>query len=309
MALMIIAPDISVTSWVKHLSRLDPGIDIRVWPDTGSGDEIEFALCWHHPPGEFNQYRNLKCIASLGAGVEHILVDPNLPAGVPITRVVEHCMAQSMSEYVVLSVLNYCRQFDTYRTDQAQKQWHPRKPLLAEDLGIGVMGLGQLGADAAKKLSNLGFTVAGWSRRPKDIAGVHCFAGEAELAEFLTHSHILICLLPLTAATKGILNRKIFTRLPSGAYVINVARGQHLNENDLIAALDSGQLAGACLDVFEVEPLPQDHPFWSHPQIKVTPHISSLTFPKAVAPQIIENYQRTKTGSPLLHVVDVERGY
>jgi glyoxylate/hydroxypyruvate reductase A len=116
-------------------------------------------------------------------------------------------------------------------------------------------------------------------------------------------------LLPLTAATKGILNRKIFTRLPSGAYVINVARGQHLNENDLIAALDSGQLAGACLDVFEVEPLPQDHPFWSHPQIKVTPHISSLTFPKAVAPQIIENYQRTKTGSPLLHVVDVERGY
>ena len=309
MAFLIIAPDIKVTSWVKHLSRLDPGIDIRIWPEVGNADDIEFALTWHHPPGEFRKYKNLKCIASLGAGVDHILRDPDLPDGVPVTRVVEHSMVQSMSEYVVLSVLNYCRQFDDYRADQAQKQWHPRKPQLAENTRIGILGFGQLGADAAKKLSDLGFRVAGWSRRPKDIAGGQCFAGEEALTNFLSRTHILICLLPLTPATKGILNRKTFEKLPDGAYVINVARGQHLVESDLIDALDSGQLTGACLDVFDVEPLPPDHPFWAHPKIKVTPHISSITFPKAVAPQIIENYQRTKTGKPPLNVVDAERGY
>jgi glyoxylate/hydroxypyruvate reductase A len=309
MAFLIIAPNIKVTSWVKHLSRLDPGIDIRIWPEAGNADDIEFALTWHHPPGEFRKYKNLKCIASLGAGVDHILSDPDLPDGVPVTRVVEHSMVQSMSEYVVLSVLNYCRQFDDYRADQAQKQWHPRKPRLAENTRIGILGFGQLGADAAKKLSNLGFRVAGWSRRPKNIAEGQCFAGEEALANFLSRTHILICLLPLTPATKGILNRKTFEKLPDGAYVINVARGQHLVESDLIDALDSGQLTGACLDVFDVEPLPPDHPFWAHPKIKVTPHISSITFPKAVAPQIIENYQRAKTGKSPLHVVDAERGY
>lgn len=309
MALLILAPDIKVTSWVKHLGALEPDIEIRVWPAAGDPDEIEFALCWNHPAGELKKYKNLKCIASLGAGVDHLMRDPDLPDGVPVTRVVEHSMSQSMSEYVVLSALNYCRQFDAYRSDQAQRKWLPRRPRLAEDTHIGIMGLGQLGADAAKKLNSLGFTVSGWSRTPKDIDGVQCFAGEQGWEIFLSRSQILICLLPLTPSTKGILNRKTFDRLPREAYVINVARGQHLVENDLIDALDSGRLAGACLDVFNVEPLPADHPFWSHPKIKITPHISSITFPKAVAPQIIENYRRAKTGRPLLNVVDLKRGY
>jgi glyoxylate/hydroxypyruvate reductase A len=171
------------------------------------------------------------------------------------------------------------------------------------------MGLGQLGKDAAKKLSYLGFPVSGWSQTPKDIEGVKCFAGDKALEDFLSQARILICMLPLTPKTKGILNHKTFAKLPAGAYIINIARGQHLIENDLLAALDSGQLGGACLDVFEVEPLPEDHPFWSHPKILVTPHISSITYPQTVAPQIIENYQRAKTGDPLLHVVDMERGY
>lgn len=309
MALLIIAPNLNVTSWVKHLSALEPGIEIRIWPEVLEAGEIEFALCWHHPQGELAKYENLKCIASLGAGVDHVMCDPDLPDGVPVTRVVEHSMAQSMSEYVVLSVLNYCRQFDAYRSDQNQRRWHPRRPRLAEDTHIGIMGQGQLGADAAKKLRALGFTVSGWSRTPKNIDGVQCFAGEDEKETFLSRSQILICLLPLTPSTKGILNRKTFDQLPKDAYVINVARGQLLDENDLIEALDSGRLAGACLDVFEVEPLPEDHPFWGHPKIKVTPHISSITFPKAVAPQIIENYRRAKTGRPLLNVVDPKRGY
>jgi glyoxylate/hydroxypyruvate reductase A len=309
MAFLIIATDIKFSSWVKHLSMQDPGIDIRIWPEVGDADDIEFALCWNHPQGEFKKYKNLKCIASIGAGVDHVMRDPDLPAGVPVTRVVQSSMAQSMSEYAVLGVLNYCRQFDSYRTDQSQKKWQPRIPLLAANMGIGIMGLGQLGKDAAKKLSYLGFPVTGWSQTPKDIRGVKCLAGEDALDDFLSQARILICMLPLTPKTRGILNHKIFDKLPAGAYVINVARGQHLIETDLLAALDSGQLAGACLDVFEVEPLPEDHPFWSHPKIIVTPHISSITYPKAVAPQIIENYQRTKTGKPLLNVVDIKRGY
>ena len=309
MALMIIAPDTKVTSWVKHLGRLEPGIDIRVWPDTGSVDDIEFALSWHHPPGEFKKYKHLKCIASLGAGVDHLLDDPDLPAGVPITRVVEFSMAQSMSEYVILAVLNHCRQFDDYRTDQSQKKWQPRIPLLAGDMRVGIMGLGQLGKDAAGKLSALGFAVSGWSKKPKSIKGVDGFAGARALNDFLSRTRILICMLPLTPQTEGILSRQTFDRLPAGAYVINVARGAHLIEDDLLAALDAGQLSGACLDVFETEPLQADHPFWDHPKIKVTPHISSITFPRAVAPQIIDNYRRCQSGQPLLNVVDPSRGY
>ena len=309
MALMIIAPDTKVTSWVKHLSRLEPGIDIRVWPDIGNAADIEFALSWNHPPGEFKKYLNLKCIASLGAGVDHLLADPDLPDGVPITRVVEHSMAQSMSEYVVLAVLNHCRQFDIYRSDQSQNKWQPRIPLLAADMRIGIMGLGQLGYDAAKKLIALGFPVSGWSKTPKTIAGVDCLAGAKALDDFLSQTRILICMLPLTPQTKGILNQKTFNRLPSRAYIINVARGEHLIEDDLLAALDCGQLSGACLDVFETEPLPTDHPFWEHPKITVTPHISSITFSKAVAPQIIDNYRRSRSGQPLMNVVDSKRGY
>ena len=309
MAFLIIAPDIKVTSWVKHLSLLDPGIDIRIWPDTGDPDEIEFALSWHHPPGEFNKYKNLKCIASLGAGVDHILADPDLPAELPITRVVEHSMAQSMSEYVVLGVLNHCRQFDAYRTDQSNKKWKPRIPLLAADMRIGIMGLGQLGTDVANKLRSLGFPVSGWSQTSKNIEGVDCLAGADALDDFLSQARILICMLPLTPETRGILNHSTFDKLPVGAYVINVARGQHLIEKDLLAALDSGRLSGACLDVFAVEPLPQTHPFWRHPKIIVTPHISSITFAKAVAPQIIENYKWAQAGKPLLNVVDPKKGY
>ncbi len=309
MALMIMAPGTKVTSWVKHLSRLEPGIDIRIWPDTGNAADIEFALSWHHPHGEFKKFTNLKCIASLGAGVDHLLADPDLPVGVPISRVVEHSMAQSMSEYVVLAVLNHCRQLDDYRTDQSQKKWQPRIPLLAADMRIGIMGLGQLGYDAAKKLIALGFPVSGWSKTPKTIAEVDCLAGAEALDDFLSQTRILICMLPLTPQTIGILNQKTFNQLPTGAYVINVARGAHLIEDDLLVALDSNQLSGACLDVFDTEPLPTDHPFWGHPKITVTPHISSITFSRAVAPQIIDNYRRSRRGQPLLNMVDPKRGY
>jgi glyoxylate/hydroxypyruvate reductase A len=241
--------------------------------------------------------------------VDSLLRDPDLPGEVTITRVVESSMPQFMSEYVILAVLNYCRQFDIYKNDKSKKRWQPRIPLLARDIQIGVMGLGQLGGDAAKKLAQLGFTVAGWSRTPKTIPGILSFAGDDSLEDFLSQTNVLICLLPLTTATEGILNRRLFEKLPAGAYLINVARGRHLEEADLLDALESGQLSGACLDVFQAEPLPEDHPFWNNPNIMITPHISSLTDPKAVMPQILDNYHRMKSGQPLLHVVDAARGY
>ena len=198
---------------------------------------------------------------------------------------------------------------DIYKRDQIEKRWHARVPLLARDIRIGTMGLGQLGADAAAKLVQLGFKVAGWSRTTKDINGVVSYAGDEALDDFLKISNILICTLPLTPDTAGILNRDTFAKLPAGAYVINVARGKHLIEEDLLEALDSGHLSGACLDVFQVEPLPENHPFWNQPNIIITPHISSLTDPQAVMPQILENYHRMKSGKPLMHVVDVTKGY
>jgi glyoxylate/hydroxypyruvate reductase A len=309
MVLLVIAPDLEIEGYVRELKTLAPKLDVRLWPEIGNADDIEFALTWNHPPGEFKKFKNLRCIASLGAGVDNILKDPHLPEKVPVTRVVEPSMSQFMSEYVILAVLNHCRQFDLFKQDQAAKRWQPRFPLLARDIRIGIMGLGQLGGDAARKLVGLGFGVIGWSRTPRRIENVMNFVGEVDLYNFLSQADILICLLPLTSATKGILNRKTFEKLPAGAYVINVARGEHLVEADLLAALETGHISGACLDVFRVEPLPANHPFWNHPNITLTPHISSLTDPKAVMPQIIENYNRLKSGKPLLNVVDRKRGY
>jgi glyoxylate/hydroxypyruvate reductase A len=309
MALLVIAPDLEADWYVQELKSLAPSEDIRAWPDIGETADIEFALAWNHPPGEFQKFSNLKCIASIGAGVDHILRDPDLPDGIPVTRVIDPTMSQFMSEYVLLSILNHCRQFELYKKDQIEKRWQPQIPLFARDIRIGIMGLGQLGADAATKLFQLGFRVIGWRRTHTTIEGVRIFAGKDQLTPFLSQSNILVCLLPLTPATKGILNHELFKRLPPGAYVINVARGAHLIENDLLAALNTGHLSGACLDVFEVEPLPQNHPFWHHPKITLTPHISSITDPKAVMPQIIENYQRMKDGRALRHVVDRKRGY
>ena len=309
MTMLLISTNMKPSSWIKHIQRLAPEIEVRIWPECGNVEEIRMVLVWKHPRGVLNRFPNLKCIASLGVGVDHVLGDSDLPQNVPITRIVSPSMAQSMSEYVTLAVLNHCRHFDSYMHDQIQKNWQPRRPLVADRIRIGILGLGQLGAHAAALLSRFGFAVAGWSRSPKNIELVDSFAGNGQLAPFLKRTDILICMLPLTPSTEGILNRDIFTQLPKGAYLINVARGRHLVEEDLLAALAEGQLSGACLDVFRQEPLPETHPFWTHPKITVTPHISSLTYPAAVAPQLVENYRRLGTGEALENVVDKARGY
>ncbi|MFO7707318.1 MAG: glyoxylate/hydroxypyruvate reductase A [Desulfobacterales bacterium] len=309
MTMLFLAPELSASSWVKHLRRQDPGLDLQVWPDAGPPRDVEFIVCWKHPLGEFGKYPNLKCIASLGFGVDHILRDPDLPPGVPVVRLVDEAMTRAMSEYVVAAVLNHTRRLNLFRQDQFIRVWKPRPPLHAPEVRVGILGLGTLGRDAAAKLRSLGFAVAGWSRTEKQIDGVSCFAGAARLDAFLSRTDILVCLLPLTPATRDILDRRLFLRLPAGAYLVNAARGDHLVEEDLLAALDRGHLSGACLDVFRTEPLPADHPFWSHPQIVLTPHIASQTYPAAVAPQIVENYRRVRSGRAPLNLIDMETGY
>lgn len=303
------APELDAQSWIKHLRRQDPGLDLRVWPYVGSPEEVLFVLSWKHPPGEMKKFPRLKCIASLGFGVDHVLRDPDLPHGVPVTRIVDTGMVEAMSVYVLTAVLQHTRQFGRYRRDQAQTQWNARIPVNHREVRVGIMGLGHLGADAARRLRWLGFPVSGWSRTPKTIEGVTGFAGDGALEDFLSRSDILVCLLPLTPATRDILNRRTLSTLPEGAYVINVARGEHVVEEDLLAALESGHLSGACLDVFRQEPLPDSHPFWRHPLVTVTPHVASLTYPRDVAPQIIANYHRVVAGQPPHHVVDMQQGY
>lgn len=309
MAILILCLGEELEPWISNFRELDPALDIRVWPQVGNPQEILLALVWNHPRGELAKYPELRCIASMGAGVDHILSDPDLPKGVPITRVVDQSLTRSMTEYVILAVLDFSRDMEKYRQDKQARRWDPRFPTPRWELGVGIMGLGQLGGDAAVKLRDLGYKVLGWSRTPRSMEGIRTFSGQEGLGEFLSETNVLVCLLPLTPDTEGILNRETFCALPKGAFLINVARGRHLVEEDLLEALESGQISGARLDVFCQEPLPPDHPFWSHPGIQITPHVSSLTEPYCVAPQILENYRRVCQGLQPLNTVDPKRGY
>ncbi len=279
MALLFRSSVDSAARWSGQLSRLMPGLDIRVWPQIGDPAEIDYALVWRPEPGLLAALPNLKLILSLGAGVDHILIDPQLPRDVPIVRLVDPYLTDAMSEYVVLQVLRLHRRDLDYRTQQQAGIWRELPQPNAGERPVGILGFGEIGQDAARKLKALGFPVSGWGRGEKTVEGFATFAGAAGLPRLLAQSEILVCLLPLTSETQGILNARTFAALPKGAGLVNAGRGAHLVEEDLIPALDSGQLSAAALDVFREEPLPQGHPFWQHPRILVTPHIAGTTNP------------------------------
>ena len=295
--------------WRAAFAAADASLDFRVWPQSGPVEEIDYALAWHHPKGELRRYPNLKAIFSLGAGVEKLLRDPELPAGVPIVRMVDRALTSGMTEYVLLHVLRLHRRGPELEALQRQADWAELECPPAWERKVGILGLGVLGADAAVKLAGLGFDVAGWSRSPKRIDGVASFAGADGLDELLARSEILVCLLPLTRATAGILNARTLAKLPHGASIINAARGGHVVELDLLAALDSGHLYHATLDVVAEEPLPASHPFWRHPKVTLTPHIASLTWPPTATEHIIANIRRHEAGQPMSPLVDVAREY
>jgi glyoxylate/hydroxypyruvate reductase len=275
--------------------------------------EVHYAAVWKPVPGELAAFPNLRVIFNLGAGVDALMADASLPK-VPLVRVAVGDLTGRMTEYVVLHVLMHHRQELYLRASQRERRWAPRFQWPAGAISVGIMGLGTLGASAAQALRHLGFRVVGWSRSRKQIDGIECFQGHAQLDAFLQRSDILVCLLPLTPDTRHILDRGLFAKLnrnsPLGAPVlINAGRGGLQNEADILGCLDDGTLGAASLDVYATEPLPPDSPFWNHPKVVLTPHNAADTDPDEISKYVARQIERFETGGALENVVDPKRGY
>jgi glyoxylate/hydroxypyruvate reductase A len=275
--IVAIAEPARAAAWRERLAALLPDYTVVDDTEPTPADRVRYAMVWKPRRGFFGAYPQLRAILSIGAGVEDILSDPMLPQGIAIVRMIDDALTVGMREYVLLHVLRYHRRQPELEAAQQERRWQPIDAGTAAERRVGIMGLGVLGCDGARHLSSLGFKVAGWKRKPAAIDGIEVFAGREGLDAFLARTQILVCLLPLTAATRELIDAEFLKKLPRGACVINASRGECLVENALLAAIDSGHIAGATLDVFAREPLPPDHPFWTHPKITITPHIASLT--------------------------------
>jgi glyoxylate/hydroxypyruvate reductase A len=301
--------DTKAEPWLAGLRAALPGAQVEQWAQ--GAPPADYAVVWMPPQQFLDEQPQLKALFNIGAGVD-ALMKMRLPLHAAVVRLDDAGMSVQMAEYVSHAVIRHFREFDGYEADVKQGKWSYRKPRLRTDFPIGVMGLGVLGERVARTLRQFDFPVLGWSRSPKEIPGVQCFSGDAGFEDFLSATRILVCLLPLTPGTQDIMNRKNMSRLMPGGYVINVARGAHLVDEDLIALIDSGHLAGATLDVFRTEPLPAAHPFWQHPRITVTPHTSARTLREESIGQIAGKIRALHKGSSiasLAGVVDPKRGY
>jgi glyoxylate/hydroxypyruvate reductase A len=298
------------TVWRQAFAEAAPEIGVIDRPPTDKERAtIDYVLAWRPPANDLQTLPALRAIFGLGAGVDGILADRSLPTDVPLIRMVEPGLTQGMVEYCIWQVLYHHRRF--WETEEAQRQhhWLDQSYPAPWDRCVGIMGLGEIGRAVAGHLTSFKFKLRGWSRNEKQIAGVDCFAGQAALPDFLSGCDILVCLLPLTPETRGLLNADLFALLPRGAALINAGRGAQLNEADLLAAMQSGQIGSASLDVFQTEPLPADHPFWQQKRLFVTPHNASLTNPLSAARLIAQQIHNDRAGLPLKHVVDRSRGY
>ena len=301
--------DTNAQPWLEGLRAVLPGAQVDLW--SSGANPADYAVVWAPPQTFFDEQTALKGVFNIGAGVD-ALMKLRLPEGVPVVRLDDAGMSVQMAEYVCHAVIRHFREFDAYEADVAGGKWSYRKPRARADFPVGVMGLGVLGERVALALKQFDFPVLGWSRSAKAIDGVQCFSGTDEFDDFLAATRILICLLPLTPETENILCRSNLVKLLPGAYVINVARGGHLVDDDLMALIDSGHLAGAALDVFRQEPLPPAHPFWTHPKIAVTPHTSARTLRAESIAQIAGKIQSLHGGAAIASiagVVDMKKGY
>lgn len=290
------------------LEQADPTLDIVTWPDPRCA-EATVGVGWEAPDGIYAQMPKLRLVHALAAGVDNLVLGHELGSA-SVCRVVDPGLADGMLQYVLWSVLYFHRQFDVVLANQPRKAWNRLPPPLpAPKFRVGLMGLGELGGHIASVLPRLGYTVLGWSRSPRQIDGVETFHGDSGLTRFLARTDVLVCLVPLTPKTRGILSRRVFDALPEGAALVHVGRGEHLVEQDLRDALASGRLRGAVLDVFAQEPLPADNALWGTPGVVVTPHMASMADWGVVATQITANVQRLRRGEPLANVVDLTRGY
>ncbi|KYQ95416.1 glyoxylate/hydroxypyruvate reductase A [Serratia plymuthica] len=306
-------PLFNAQDWLAGIKQRLPQANVREW-QPGDDRPADYALAWRPPQEMLANRRQLKGVFALGAGVDAILEQERqhpgtLPAGVPLLRLEDTGMAQQMQEYALSYVLRYFRRFDEYHLLQQQQKWQPLDPHQQDNFIIGILGAGVLGKSVAQKLVEFGFNVRCWSRSPKQIDGVESFAGAEQRTAFLEGTRLLINLLPNTPETADILNRHLFAHLVPGAYLINIARGAHLVEDDLLQALEQGQIAAATLDVFVNEPLPQAHPFWRHPRVTITPHIAAITLPEQAMDQIAANIRTLEAGQTPAGVVDVQLGY
>lgn len=309
MSILLICNHKDPKPWAKVLSEKLPTATIEIFPEVAAPTQVEYIICWKPAANIFQQFPKLKVVQSLGAGVEHVTETNELTAAVRLTRIVDPQLAVDMWEFVLAIVMTQLKRLPTYQQQEAQKKWEQHTYRTIPATTVGILGLGKIGALVARNFANLGFKVVGWSNSQKEIAGVQTYIGTDGFSNCLAQTDILINILPLTPSTEGILNQQSLSLLKKGAYLINVGRGGHLVEEDLIPLLDVGQLSGAFLDVFRTEPLPAEHPFWTHPQVSVTPHIASLTNVETAVAQLVENYQRFRAGDALLHEVSLEKGY
>jgi glyoxylate/hydroxypyruvate reductase len=293
--------------WRATLARALPDATIAVWPEVP--DAPDYALVWKPPAEMFARVRPRRAIFNLGAGVDLLLAIPTLPAAVPIIRLEDAGMSEQMGEYATLAVLRAYREADAYAAQQREGRWQPRPRIAKSSFGVGILGFGLLGRAVAATLSPFGFPLSAWSLRRKSAPGIDSFAGPAEFRAFLARARVLVCLLPSTPETRGLLDRAALEALPEGAHVVNVARGDLVVDRDLVALLDCGHLAGATLDVFREEPLPPGHPFWHHPRITLTPHVSAVTLIEDSVAQVAAKIRRLERGEPVTGVVDRVQGY
>lgn len=292
--------------WLQGLSAALPGADVSVWQP--GAPQADYAVVWAPPQQFMDEQPTLKALFNIGAGVDALL-KLRLPPQARVVRLDDAGMAVQMAEYVCHAVIRHFRELDAYEDDMAAGRWAYRKPRLRSEFAVGVMGLGVLGERVAQAVAQFEFPVNGWSRSPKAIAGVRAFTGAEQFNDFLAATRVLVNLLPLTPDTAGVINQHTLVRLQPEAYVINVARGDHLVEEDLLAAIASGHVAGATLDVFRTEPLPKGHAFWNHPQITVTPHTSARTLREESIAQIARKIGALQRGEAIAGVVDPVRGY
>ena len=308
MTLLYKANMVRGAEWASFFAERAPDLPFRLWPDIGDPADVRYLVAWVPPDDIATTFPNLELVFSVGAGVDQFDAS-KVPPHIPLVRMLEPGIAETMVEYVTMAVLALHRDLLPFIAQQKAQVWREIRITPAKRRRVGVMGLGQLGQAVLERLTAFGFPLLGWNRSPREIDGVTCYAGMETLPDFLAQTDILVCLLPLTDETRGILNADLFARLPRGASLVNVGRGLHLVEADFLAALDSGALSGAVLDVAEPEPLPAGHPFWSHPRILVTPHNASMTTPDTAVDFVLDVIARHRRGEELPGRVDRRRGY
>jgi len=296
------------TEWAQLFAHTAPDLPFHIWPDLGDPLAVRYLAAWQPPVDLLATLPNLEVIFSVGAGVDQFDLS-GVPDTIPVVRMIEPGIVAGMVEYVTQAVLTIHRDLFDYAHQQREQIWQAHPVRAAETRRIGVLGLGVLGQAVLERLRLFGFPCAGWSRSAHSLPGISCYAGADTLEAFLQRTDILICLLPLTEATRGLLNRRVFETLPEHAALINVGRGPQLQQDDLLAALDSGRLDCAILDVVDPEPLPAGHPFWLHPRIRITPHIASATRPETAVEVVLDNVRRHRAGLPMMGAINRGQGY